>query len=126
MSPEIRINGELVASVPDETGIHQKLDGKPLYVNVDGIDSYARRQRIILEAEEIGGRRELGLTLEGVGNSNDRRRGDKKSPEISVRLLNRPIRVTYSKLISDIYGGLWRGPRETHRNPRWVKGHGQR
>ena len=126
MSPEIYIDGKLVADVPDETGMHQTLNGAPLYVNIDNINADAKRQRIILEAEDIGGKRELGLTLEGLGNSNDRRRGDKKSPEISVRLLCRPIRVTYSKLYSNQYGGLWRGIRETHKNPRWVKGHGQR
>lgn len=29
MSPEIRINGQLITSVPDETGVHQTLAGKP-------------------------------------------------------------------------------------------------
>ena len=126
MSPDIRIDGRLIASVPDETGCYLTIDGKPLYVNVDGIDAYAKRQRIILEAEEIGGKRELGLTHEGIGNSSTRR-GDKKSPELDVRLLDRPIRVTYSERYTDVYADrVWRGERRTRYNPRWIKGHGQR
>ncbi len=125
MSPEIRINGKLVANVPDETGMHQTLESKPLYVNVDDIDAYAKRQRIILEAKEIGGRRELGLTHEGVGNSSNRR-GDKKSPELDVKLLDRPIRVTYSRWHSDQYGNAWRDKRQTQHNPKWIRSHVQR
>lgn len=125
MSPEIRINGLIIAKVPDETGIHHTLKGKLLYVNVDGIDADANNQRIILDAEEIGGRRELRLTCEGIGNSS-KRAGDKKSPEIDVKLLDRPIRVTYSRQGMDTYGYCYQLPRATYRNPRWTSGNGQR
>lgn len=126
MSPEIRRDGQLIASVPDETGWYLTLTGKLLHVSTDGIDAHAKRQKIILESEEIGGRRELGLTHEGVGNSS-KRRGDKKSPELDVRLLDRPIRVTYSERYTDVYAArVDRGERQTRYNPRWVRGHGQR
>lgn len=126
MSPEVKANGKVIANVPDETNTYETIAGKPLYVNVDGINADAERQPVIVEGEEVGGRREIGLTLQGIGNSNDRRRGDKRSPEVEVRLSDRPIRVTYSPLRSDGYGGIWRDFRQTHKNPRWVLGHGQR
>lgn len=127
MCPEIRVEGKLIADVPDETGMHQTLNGKPLYVNVDGIDANRQKQEIILSSKEIGGRRILGLTLEGIGSSSDRKRGDGKLPQISVTLLSRPIRVTYSPLVPDAYAGYQiRDPRQTHKNPYWIRGQGQR
>ncbi|MEX2007171.1 MAG: hypothetical protein WD992_00135 [Candidatus Levyibacteriota bacterium] len=126
MSPEIRRNGQLIARVPDETGIHTTLNGKPLYINVDLINADANRQLVIVDSQETSGLRILGLTQQGIGSSNHRG-GDKKSPEISVRLLDRPIRVTYSRLEKAEYEMYpVRGTRQTLRNPRWMKGHGQR
>lgn len=118
MSPEIRIGKKVIARVPDETGIHRTQDGSLIYVDVDGIDADAKTQRIVVAALEIGGRRDLVLTQEGIGNSNNRR-GDKKSPQIDVKLLDRPIRVSYH--LDQGYGD-----RVTRRNPRWIRTNGER
>lgn len=126
LSPVISTGGRVVAIVPDETGIHRAHDGNLIYVDVDGIDADAKTQKIVVAGIEIGGRRDLVLTQEGIGNSNDRG-GDKKSPEIDVELLDRPIRVTYSPLVRNKWGyPVGRGPRATQRNPRWIKANGQR
>ncbi len=132
MSPEIRVNNNLIANIPDETGTYKTFEGNIIYVNIDQIDADAKKQIIVLESNEIGGRRVLGLTHQGIGNSRDRKRGDKKDPEISVSLLSKPIRVTFSKRIicDPTYDplGLYdrRGPSQTVRNPRWIRGNGQR
>ncbi len=138
MSPEIRVNKNLIASVPDETGIYQTLSGKRLYVDVDGINANNRKQIVILEAEEIGGKRVVGLTLEGRGSSrNTRKGGDKKEPTLDVILHDRPIRVTYSPrargtetLVKTAQGIAYVDyelmGRVTRHNPRWTRGHGHR
>src|SRR3989344_6602724 len=101
MSPEIRINGKLVADVPDETGWHQALDGTPLHVDVDLIDACRKRQVINLTGSSVGGSRIVGLTLEGKGSSNKTRKGgDGKEPTLEVALHYRPVRVSYSPRIS--------------------------
>lgn len=134
MSPEIRhANGDLIASVIDETGWHETVKGNPLYVNVDGINAYGDWQPLIVETEEIGGRRLIGLTQQGLGNSADRKRGDRKSPHITVALLDRPIRVSYRDMVwherprtlaGPNGGGHYEEHKRTYRNPRWVRGHG--
>ena len=131
MSPKIWRNGDLIADVIDETGTHEMLDGKPIYINVDGIDAQKRKQLIIIEAEELGGRREFGLTLEGIGKSWDLKRGDGKQPELGIVLNDRPIRVTYSASLGweddgDVYSleplpPPRRALRETRLNPRWIR-----
>lgn len=130
MSPKIWINRNLVADVADETGWHQTLDGRPLYVNVDLIDAARQTQRLILEADRIGGLRIIGLTLDGKGNSQNHRRGDGKNPLLSVELNEGPIRYTHGTTprwegSSDVYGGGGEhpvsGPRQTDMNPRWVR-----
>lgn len=137
MTPEIRRNDNLIASVPDETGTYKTLRGNEIYVNTDLIDADAKRQAIILESDEIGGNRVLGLTQQGIGNSKDRKRGDKKDPEISVSLLDKPIRVSYNKSVpapADIGWTNWGDPdgegasaepekliRQTVKNPRWIR-----
>lgn len=132
MSPKIWANKKLIADVPDETGWHQTLEGSPLYVNVDLIDANKQQQRLILEANRIGGLRVIGLTLEGKGNSMNHRRGDGKTPPISVELNEKPIRVTHGTTLGwegsdDIYMtgrgdyGPIPGPRQTDMNPRWVR-----
>ena len=133
MAPEIRRNNVLIASVPDETGTHKTLQGGTVYVNVDRIDADSRKQIIILESDEIGGKRVLGLTQKGIGASNDPKRGDQLSPSITVSLLDKPIRVSYkrhewahSKSLGHPSGGRYREYKETHKNPRWIKGSKQR
>jgi len=133
MSPEIRINNNVIARVPDETGVHKTLSGATIYVDVGQIDADAKRQIIILESDEIGGRKKLGLTHQGIGNSKDRKRGDGKDPEISVSLLNRPIRTTHNDRIDDGQHNEWsteEGPfhweRRTVKNPYWVRGRRQK
>lgn len=133
MAPEIIANNNIIADVPDKTGIYNTLKGSTIYVNTDLIDADAKKQIIILESDEIGGRRKLGLTQQGIGNSNDRKRGDKKDPEVSVSLLDRPIRITYrrtewvsSKSLGDPSGGQYKERKETYKNPRWTRGNGQR
>lgn len=135
MSPEIKIGEDVIASVIDETGMHQTVNGNPLYVNVDGIDAYNDWQTLILECEEIGGRRVIGLTQEGLGDSADRKRGDGKTPHITVALLDHPIRISYRDKIWHKHtrtlagpndGGYYVYSKRTYRNPRWMKGHGGR
>lgn len=135
MSPEIRVNGKLVASVPDKTGLHQALDGTPLYVDLDKIDAYQKRQPIIVEGSSVGGRRIVGLTLEGRGNAANRKRGgDGKQPNLEVTLHDRPIRISYSdkiwvehtRTLAGPNGGYYKQVKRTYRNPRWVRGREQR
>lgn len=133
MSPEIRIDNKLIASVPDITGTYKTVNGQQLYVNVDGIHADNKVQIIILEGQEIGGKRVLGLTQEGIGKSDDLKRGDQHSPVISIMLLDKPIRISYkrrewvsSKSLGDPRGGQYREYKETYKNPRWTRGHGQR
>lgn len=137
MAPDIYVYGKKIAEVPDDTGTYPTLNGGTIYVNTDQIDADAKKQIITLESDEIGGKRVLGLTQQGIGNSKDRKRGDKKDPEISVSLLNKPIRVSYNKTVSDRtysncnfdYGvGDKRASHEermTLKNPRWIKRNGQ-
>jgi hypothetical protein len=132
MSPEIKINGKLIADVPDETGLHKALDSSPLYVNVDHLDAHGERQLLIVEGPAISGRRLVSLTQEGVGSS-DRKGGDKKEPRLDAILHDRPIRVTYSPRVwpndehlTGGWGSYYYEDRVTRHNPRWVRGHGQR
>ena len=135
MAPEIWIGKNLIASVLDKTGMHKTVNGKPLYVNVDRINADWDRQKIILEADEIGGRREIGLTKKGKGVSSDRKLGDGKLPEIVVRLDSRPIRDSYrdnyvlvvrEESLGDAgYKGYYNTSRKrTYRNPYWIKNRG--
>lgn len=125
MSPEIKIGTKTIINVPDETGRYETESGS-LYVNTDLIDASRKNQRIILESDAIGGLRVLGLTQEGIGKSDDPKRGDRKLPHVLVTLHDRPIRISYKGEGMNSYGGHWDGGKETHRNPRWMKGHGQR
>lgn len=135
MSPEIRSNGKLIADVPDETGMYQALDGTPLRVDVSGIEASNSRQVILVEGSAVGETREIGLSQEGKGDTNNpKRKGDNQNPPLEILLRERPIRVTYGKLVwtdnrSLAYPNeraLVREDRKTYKNPRWVKGHGQR
>ena len=133
MSPEIRIGTRTVIKVPDQTGMYETPKGKPLYVNTDLIDADSGHQKIILASDAIGGVRVLGLTHEGVGRSDDPLRGDGKSPLLEITLNDRPVRVGYTRIrwhesrsLGTPRGGYWTSYRELHKNPRWVRGHGQR
>ena len=110
MSPEIRIGSKTIINVPDETALYETPSGKPLYVNTDLIDASTRshKHKIVIVSDAVGGTRVLGLTHEGIGRSDDPKRGDGKLPIVSVKLHSIPIRY---------YG---------YANPRWVRGHGQR
>lgn len=120
MSPEIYIDNKLVADVPDETGLHQALDGSPLYVDVNGIDANSGRQILKIEGPAIGGKRIVGLTLEGKGNSNNSKKGgDGKSPTLEVILHERPIRITYKPL--KYLGWNYQNHEGTYYNPRWIR-----
>ena len=130
MSPEIRKDGRIVADVPDETGLYQALDGSPLYVDVSGIDARNGKQLLRVEGLVIGGKRIVGLTQEGKGNSNNSKKGgDGKSPALEVTLHDRPIRVRYSRRVprdnSSLAGpneGSYRyEDRRTYYNPRWMR-----
>ena len=131
MSPKIWANGDLVAEDPsDETGMCKMLDGSPLYVNSDGIEASNQHQEIIIEAEQLGGRRTIGLTQEGIGRSSDLKRGDGKEPEILILLNDRPIRISYrdqvwverGKTMGDPRGGgYYVESKRTYLNPRWIR-----
>ncbi len=137
MSPDIYVEGRLIASVPDKTGLHEALDGSPLYVDVDRLDADQKRQLLIVEGPVVDGRRTIGLTLEGKGSTNKLKKGgDGEEPVIDAVLHDRPIRVTYSpkikgseRLIGTLAGiivGYDRGAPRTLCNPKWVRGHGRR
>lgn len=124
MAPEIWIGEKLVAKVPDETGMHETLSGKPLRVNVDKIDAF-NNTRIILDAEEIGGKRVLDLSWDGTGEGQGSKR--KGKPPIRVVLLYRPIRTTVIRFTDgdeSLYMEFDSDHKETYRNPYWVKKRG--
>ncbi len=109
MSPEIRMNGELIADVPDDYGYYPTLDGNS-HVLVDSrqIDANKTKQILILGGSAIGERRIIGLTNEGKGSSsNTKRGGDGKEPILDVILRDRPI-----KRVRNTY---------TSRNPMWIR-----
>lgn len=123
MSPEIRIGTKTVINVPDQTGMYETPAGEPLYVNTDLIEASNQTQEIILRSDVLGGVRVLGLTQQGIGRSDDPKRGDGKLPKVSVKLHDRPIRVSYTRYDSMLQR---HHHMDTNKNPRWVKGHGQR
>lgn len=137
MSPEIRINGKIIADVPDDTGWHQARNGTPLYVDTDLINADEEKQIIKLIGSSVGGARIVGLTLDGRGDSRKTKKGgDAQSPDLEVTLWDRPIRVTYSPRVKGTealvvansfpYIGYHQEARRTLHNPRWVRGHGRR
>ena len=132
MSPKIWANGDLVADVIDDTGRHTMLDGSPLDIDTNQIEATRNKQVIIVTSDQLGGRREIGLTLEGVGRSWDPKRGDGREPTLEVLLRDRPIRVKYSPHLGweyegDVYGNSAEparrilGPEVTRLNPRWMR-----
>ncbi|MBI4036356.1 hypothetical protein HY386_00565 [Candidatus Daviesbacteria bacterium] len=131
MSPEIRINGQLVADVPDETGPYHMLDGSPLYVDVSGIEARQNRQILVVESPAVGGRRVIGLTQEGKGATDKLRKGgDGKQPILAVTLCERPIRISYwdkvyveraRTLGGPNEGGYYQEVKRTYHNPRWMR-----
>jgi hypothetical protein len=131
MSPEIRINEELVANVPDDYGAYIAIDGTSLLVDSRQLDARGEIQRLILEGPAVGGRRIVGLTLEGKGNSgNIKKGGDGQEPTLDVTLLNRPIRVSYWKKhwvertnmpMGSPREGYYTEVKSTYRNPRWSR-----
>ncbi len=138
MSPDIKVNGELVANVPDKTGIYETLDGNLVSLSMDGIEARNKRQvvRILFHGGLVRDEslRVIGLTQEGIGSSaNTKKGGDGKEPLVEVTLHDRPIRVTYNPRVWVNDEHLTGGPgscyyeeRVTRHNPRWVRGHGQR
>lgn len=134
MSPIIRINGEIIADIPDESGLHQTATGNPLVVDLSGIEARNKRQIVVLESPDIGGRRVVGLTQEGRGRSDMMKKGgDGREPAIEVVLHDRPIRVSYldkrwvePKTHWGIWGlrhnGFWERSKRTFPNPRWMRG----
>lgn len=139
MCPEIYIDKKLIADVPDKTGHYKTLDGKPLYVNVDGIHSENSVQTVIVEAEELAGRpraksangrREIQLSQVGIGMQQLRSPHPEKGiagPVMKVVLKNQPIswssRQKYGEVIKDIGNPK---ARYVQPHPRWQQGHGRR
>lgn len=129
MSPEIMINGKLVADVPDKTGSYQMLDGSPLYVDVSRIEARNSRQVIVLDGPVIGGRRVIGLSQEGKGDTNNpKRKGDRKDPALAVILHDRPIRISYrnwrevnNRSLAEPRGRSYVLDKRTYYNPRWIR-----
>jgi hypothetical protein len=111
MSPEIRINGELFADVPDQTGVYQTLKGKCLYVNVDGIHPLNEVQQILIHSDELRGKRKIQLSPGGRGRQQLR-----DDQQIEVTLRERPIRRSSG----------WKGSTSLQRrtsgwkNPHWL------
>jgi len=103
MSPEIKVNGVVIADVPDESRWYTANDGSQLLVDVSLIEARNRRQILVLQGDAVGGidvKRLVGLTQEGKGSSaNINKGGDGKLPVIEATLQKHPIRVTYSHKI---------------------------
>ncbi len=130
MSPEIKVNGEIVAVVPDDYGVYTDRNGKSLLVDSRQLDARGEIQRLILEGPGVGGRRVVGLTLEGKGNSaNLKKGGDGQDPILDVILCDRPIRLTTTERVLHERPRTLAGPngdyyvkvRSTYRNPRWMR-----
>lgn len=121
--------GKLIADVPDKTGIHLALDGSPLYIDVDGIETRNNRQVLIVAGPAVGGVRVIGLTQEGKGSTDLLRKGgDGKQPSIAAVLHERPIRISYqdrkrseNRSLSPAPGGrnTYIVEKRTYYNPRW-------
>jgi len=133
MSPEIRINGELIADLPDETGHYQTPVGE-LYCNIDGIGQGEEAQEIILQGQRLNGKqgrktetglRKVQLSRKGTGSQ---QLSPTETLEVSLR--NQPISKDHK------IGTMWWGkqgtcftsPRKelpiyvTRYHPRWRKG----
>lgn len=131
MSPEIKIDGQLIVSSPDKTGICTALDGTYLYIDVDGINANKKTQKLVIEGPSVGGKRVIELTQQGIGESSHPKRGDGLKPDISVTLQERPIRVSYrdKELVpahswGNPSGPAWKSSKRTYINPYWVSNHG--
>lgn len=129
MSPEIRVNGQLVADVPDETGLYKALDGSPLYVDVARIEARSAKQRLLIEGRSVGGSRVIGLTQEGKGSTDKvKKGGDGREPSVSATLHDRPVRISYrdriwhaSRSLGWPRGGYYESAKRTYYNPRWMR-----
>lgn len=136
MSPEIRINGALIADVPDETGNYETLDGNVVMLSMEGIEARNKRQVVGIYIPGVSGVgkntlvRTAGLTQEGKGSSaNIKRGGDGQEPVIDVTLHDRPIRVSYRdqvwvermRTLAGPSGGYYREVKRTYHNPRWMR-----
>ncbi|HVF69859.1 MAG TPA: hypothetical protein VNA13_04835, partial [Xanthomonadales bacterium] len=141
MCPEIYIDKKLIVDVPDKTGYYQTPDGKPLYINVDGIGAENTSQTIIVEAAELAGRpgarsehgrRELQLSLVGTGAQKLRSPDPYRKeigPMMEIVLKNRPIgRISRKKYKEKLEGLNLEGATKNYiqPHPRWQQGRGRR
>lgn len=141
MCPEVYINEKLIADVPDKSGQYTTVEGKPIYVNVDGIHSDNSAQTIIVEAEELAGRpgsrsengrREIQLSQVGVGKQQLRSPQPEKGiigPMMKVVLKDRPIGWASRNKYGEKAKGLsleWGAARYIPPHPKWQQGHGRR
>lgn len=137
MSPEIRINGKLIADVSDETGNYETLDGNVVMLSMEGIEARNKRQVVGIYIPGVSGVgknrlvRTVGLTQEGKGSSAKiKKGGDGQEPVIDVTLHDRPIRISYRDqvwvphtrtLAGPNGGGYYREVIRTYHNPRWMR-----
>lgn len=104
MSPELRINGKLIADLPDETGYYRTPVGE-IYINVENICGHKETDEIELRGEIIKGKtgratdngiRTIQLSEKGVGSQQL-----SKTEILTVTLKNRLIWRTHK------VGTLW-------------------
>lgn len=125
MSPEIRIDGHLIADTPDETGWHKAINGGDIYIDVDGIGADNLLQNLTVISPLIAGRpgssTERGERIVQLSPSG---RGSQELPRgrmLKVVLKERPIRES-TQHVSGIRKGrtniVWRNPHWTRPNAR--------
>lgn len=136
MAPEIRINNELIADLPDENGYYSTVIGE-VYVNVDQIGQGNEIQELVLKGPGLSGKK--GRTTENGERKIELSRKGRgiqqlnHSDVLEVKLKYNPIWVTWhcrrdvdwvSDADSDWDSRNIYKPRCYH--PRWRKRHGQR
>ncbi len=126
MSPEIRIDGQLIADTPDETGWHKTITGGDIYIDVDGIGAANLIQNLTIISPLIagrpGGNNERGERVVQLGPSG---RGSQELPKgrmLKVILKERPIRKSIQRT-----SGLRNGTTDiVWRNSHWTRPHARR
>lgn len=126
MSPEIRIDKELLADVPDRTGWFETVEGDSLFVDVNGINARNRVQTLILQTRRLEGHEERRPPLvRRVIELNPDGRGKQVLPHgrtLTVMLHHRPIR---GHAFAKVRHERWEFMKRIHfSHPHWRKPRG--